>query len=169
MPHRPQARTTGAPMGRQASAEALPHRTDSDRRKQPAGLFATGPRPPGTIHADAGHGRYASAQLNPHPAAAAQARRLTRQTLTRWDMADLTDDAETIASEIVANAINAATEPRGTLPAIILGIHHSPGQLRITVWDNGPGHPQPTDTDPDDERGRGLGIVNALTANNWGW
>ena len=85
-------------------------------------------------------------------------------------MADLTDDAETIASEIVANAINAATEPRGTLPAIILGIHHSPGQAphhRLGQRPRPP--PAPPTPTPTTRRGRGLGIVNALTANNWGW
>jgi anti-sigma regulatory factor (Ser/Thr protein kinase) len=49
-------------------------------------------------------------------------------------MRHLTEDAEIIASELAANAIKAATPPRGTLPAIIFAIHHRPGELRIIVW-----------------------------------
>ena len=114
-------------------------------------------------------GGYACADLGPEPAAAAQARRLTRDTLARWDMRHLADDAEAIASELAANAIKAATPPRGTLPAIIFAIHHRPDELRIIVWDNGPGHPQHTTAGPDAEAGRGLAIVDSLTGRNWGW
>jgi hypothetical protein len=114
-------------------------------------------------------GSYVRADLGPEPAAAAQARRLTRHTLARWDMRHLTEDAEAIASELAANAIKAATPPRGTLPAIIFAIPHRPGELRIIVWDNGPGHPAHTDAGPDAEAGRGLSIVDGLTGRNWGW
>jgi hypothetical protein len=114
-------------------------------------------------------GSYACADLGPEPAAGAQARRLTRDTLARWDMRHLTEDAEIIASELAANAIKAATPPRGTIPAIIFAIHHRPGELRIIVWDNGPGYPAHTDVGPDAEAGRGLAIIDSLTGRNWGW
>jgi hypothetical protein len=114
-------------------------------------------------------GSYARADLGPEPAAAAQARRLTRDTLARWDMQHLTEDAEAIASELAANAIKAAIPPPGTLPAIIFAIHHRPGELRIIVWDNGPGHPQHSAPGPDAESGRGLTIIDSLTGRNWGW
>jgi hypothetical protein len=122
-----------------------------------------------TSRATARPGSYARADLGPEPAAAAQARRLTRDTLARWDMRHLTDDAESIASELAANAIKAATRPRGTLPAIIFAIHHRPDELRIIVWDNGPGHPQHGSPGPDAETGRGLAIIDSLTGRNWGW
>lgn len=115
------------------------------------------------------HGSYARADLGPDPAAAARARRLTRDTLARWDMQHLTDDAEAIASELAANAIKAATWPRGTLPAIIFAIHLRPDELRIIVWDNGPGRPEQDDPGPDAETGRGLAIIDSLTGRNWGW
>lgn len=114
-------------------------------------------------------GTYARADLGPHPAAAARARRLTRDTLARWHIDALTDEAEAIASELATNAINAAIPPRGTLPAIIFAIHHRPGELRIIVWDNGPGEPCPATSAPDAENGRGLTIVDGLTGRNWGW
>jgi anti-sigma regulatory factor (Ser/Thr protein kinase) len=132
------------------------------------GFFAPGPRPPGRLHAVAADSRYASAQLDPQPAAAARARRLTRETLIRWDMAaSLTDDAEIIAAEIVANAIN-AVPPGTTGLAIVYAIHAAPPGLRIYTWDIGPGHPVPANPDPDALSGRGLTIINALTE-RWGW
>jgi anti-sigma regulatory factor (Ser/Thr protein kinase) len=127
---------------------------------------AHGQPPPGRRDRPGG---YARADLGPDPAAAAQARRITRDTLTRWDMQHLTDDAEAIASELATNAINAATQPRGTLPAIIFAIHHRPPELIVIVWDNGPGHPRPDAAGPDAETGRGLAIIDSLTGRNWGW
>jgi len=169
MPHQPQAAPPGAHMGTHASAEALPHRTTSDRQERAAGSFATGPRPPGSPRADAGHNRYASAQLHPHPAAAAQARRLTRQTLTRWHLEHLADEVVTVASELAANAIKAAVPAPAALPAIIFAVHHQPGRITITVWDNGPGQPQLAHPGPDAENGRGLAVIDDLTGRNWGW
>ena len=103
----------GARMGRQANAGITQTRPGGATREQAApGFFAPGPPLPGSLHAVAADSRYASAELDPRPAAAARARRLTCQTFTRWDMASLTQDAEIIATEIVANAINAV--PPGT-------------------------------------------------------
>lgn len=48
---------------------------------------------------------YTRADLRPDPAAAAQARRLTRAALTCWQLNHLADEVETIASEL-------ATRPR---------------------------------------------------------
>jgi hypothetical protein len=114
-------------------------------------------------------GTYACADLGPEPASAACARRLTRDTLARWDMQHLTDDAQAIASELAANAIAAAIPTHGTRPAIIFAIHHRAPELRIIIWDNGPGTPQSADPADDAETGRGLTIIERLTGRNWGW
>ena len=148
MPHQPQTHPGGPDMGLQATAEATPTRDHRDHRDPP--------------------GSHASAYLPPEPAAAARARRLTRTTLTRWNLGHLADDAETVASELTSNALDVATEPRGTLPAIIFAIHRRPGELRIIVWDNGPGQPHPAAPGPNAETGRGLAIVAALS-HQWGW
>jgi anti-sigma regulatory factor (Ser/Thr protein kinase) len=130
-------------------------------------------RPPGSADAPARDYRHApgshtSAELKAEPAAVAQARRLTRTTLARWQLGRLIDDAETIASELATNALNASTPPRGTLPAIIFAIHRRPRELRIVAWDNGPGQPRPAAPGTDSETGRGLAIVAALSR-QWGW
>jgi hypothetical protein len=125
------------------------------------------PNPLGDHRARAG--TYARTDLGPEPAAAARARRLTRDTLARWEMRHLTDDAQAIASELAANAINAAIPPHGTLPAIIFAVHSRPDELRIIVWDNGPGRPLPAAPGLYAETGRGLAIIDHLTGGNWGW
>ena len=113
-------------------------------------------------------GTYTSTDLPAEPAAARQARQLTRDALTRWHLDRLTDDAAAIASELAANAQRAAVPPRGNLPAVIIAVHRRPRDIRITVWDNGPGRPRRTDPAPDAEHGRGLAIVSALSR-HWGW
>lgn len=125
---------------------------------------APGPHP--AAHAPGS--RYASAELDPGPAAAAKARRLTRDHLARWHMEDLTDDAQAIASELAANAI-AAVPPGSPGLCLIFAIHHRPPELRIIMWDNGPGQPRPATPRPDAETGRGLAIIDHLTGRNWGW
>jgi anti-sigma regulatory factor (Ser/Thr protein kinase) len=122
---------------------------------------------PARDHRDA-PGSHASACLPAAPAAARRARTLTRDTLTRWEMPHLADDAETIAAELTANAQRFATQPRGTLPAILFAIHRRPGEVRIIVWDNGPGQPRLIEPGPDAETGRGLAMIAALSR-QWGW
>jgi hypothetical protein len=186
MPQQPRTRTIrGADMGPRASAEATPTARRSDLRQPPSPPTLpartrcpdrapapapapapetpapTGPRPrpPGT---------YASAQLDPSRAAPAKARKITREFLARRDMQALTPDAELIASELVTNAL--ARVPRdATGLAIIYAIHAAPTGLRLSVWDIGPGHPQPRPPDPDAETGRGLHHINHLTGGRWGW
>jgi serine/threonine-protein kinase RsbW len=158
---------------RTPAASAIPARTRSASRvTAPTRARASlTPPDPGSRPATP-PGRYASAQLDPTDAAPAEARKLTREFLARRDMRALTADAELIGSELITNAL--ACVPRdSTGLAIIYAIHAAPGELRISVWDIGPGHPQPAhpdpDPDPDDETGRGLTIIDALTAGHWGW
>ena len=112
--------------------------------------------------------RYASAELAPDPSAAAKARRLIRDHLARWHMDDLADDAQAIASELAANAI-AAVPPGSPGLCLILAIHHRPPELKIIMWDSGPGQPCPANLGDDAETGRGLAIIDHLTGRNWGW
>jgi hypothetical protein len=147
----------------------LPARTRStSRAPAPAPAPFTPPAPGPRPAARPPGSRYASTELDPQPAAAARARRLTRACLARWDMQALTDDAQAIASELIANAI-AAVPPGSTGLTLIYAIHATPPELRIYTWDIGPGHPRPAHADPDAVTGRGLAIIDTLTARNWGW
>jgi anti-sigma regulatory factor (Ser/Thr protein kinase) len=113
-------------------------------------------------------GHYASTELASDPAAAAEARRFTRACLPVWGMEALTEDAVAVVSELAANAVNAVSPGTSGLE-IIVALHAVPPELRISVWDVGPGHPAPADADPSAETGRGLTIIDALTHSNWGW
>jgi anti-sigma regulatory factor (Ser/Thr protein kinase) len=140
------------------------------RAMPPTACAMRTPAAPGpTVDARAQPGSHTSAVLGPDRRSAGQARRLTRTTLTRWGLPDLADDAETIASELTANAVAHAVDPQGGRPAIIFTIHYRPSALQITIWDNGPGQPVHADPAPDAETGRGLTIIDALTGHNWGW
>jgi anti-sigma regulatory factor (Ser/Thr protein kinase) len=150
---------------------ALPVRSSHTRPaaapapKDPAPQPAPGPTPrPGPRPEP---GQYTRADLDPDPASAAAARRITRDTLNSWNLQALTDDAQTIASELAANAI-AATPPDSPAPAIILTLHYQPPQLTIRLWDIGPGQPHPASPDHDAENGRGLLLISSLSQ-DWGW
>ena len=180
MPQQPQL--TGADMRRQASAQAghdgglqelraLPARPRPARAAPPARPLSALPPAAAGPHRDHrdSPGTYTRAELDSAPASVACARRLTRDTLARWDMQHLADDAQIIASELATNAITYAVPPRATLPAIIFAVHHRPGEIRFIVWDNGPGRPRHDAVGPEAETGRGLIIVDDLTGCNWGW
>jgi anti-sigma regulatory factor (Ser/Thr protein kinase) len=128
----------------------------------------TGPHPLGSRRTRIEPSRYATAELDPQPAAAALARRLTRDCLAHWDLRGLIADAEAIASELVTNAV-AAVPPASTGLTITYAIHGTPTGLHIYAWDIGPGYPQAARADHHAETGRGLTIIDALTDRNWGW
>jgi anti-sigma regulatory factor (Ser/Thr protein kinase) len=82
-------------------------------------------------------------------------------------MTDLTDDAQAIATELVSNAI-AAVKADAEHP-VMLTLHDRPPELRIHVWDHGPGEPARRTAEAGEESGRGLAIVDTLTNRQWGW
>jgi anti-sigma regulatory factor (Ser/Thr protein kinase) len=108
------------------------------------------------------------------PEAAPLARAWTRELLCEWGLADLADDAETVAAELLANAIE-ETERAGLDTQIRLTlIGSSLRTLVITVWDgvadgppvpgSGPGLITGLVVDDDAESGRGLLVAAAYSA-----
>src|SRR5258708_3150719 len=81
---------------------------------------------------------FASHDLDPEPASAAEARRFTHDSLATWAMTVDPGDAEIITSELVTNATQHAAPAADGRPAIILSLTASPAGLTISVWDNGP-------------------------------
>lgn len=101
------------------------------------------------------------AELAGDARAAAQARKLTRETLTRWRVPAVVDTVVLIASELVTNAV------RHGRPPARLALHRREHDVRIDVHDNdacaaGLGGVTRSE-DPDAESGRGLPIVEALS------
>jgi anti-sigma regulatory factor (Ser/Thr protein kinase) len=126
----------------------------------------TGRTRPGPVRHDT------SCMLGPRDTAPADARATLRLTLATWGLAHASDEAETVMSELVTNAIAAshAIAPAGTDPRpVIFRLTADENELRIEVWDADP-TPPPQDLalpGDDEESGRGLFIVDALSR-EWG-
>ncbi|MGI5148648.1 ATP-binding protein [Plantactinospora sp. CA-294935] len=112
--------------------------------------------------------RQAHCRLAPVPQAVSVARGLVRECCERWRLSDVTEDAQLIASELVANAV----EHAGT--DIDLTLCHHRQRLRIAVADRHPGIPAlprrkaaPDSRQPLAVRGRGLAMVTRSAA-TWG-
>jgi anti-sigma regulatory factor (Ser/Thr protein kinase) len=112
--------------------------------------------------------RAARIDLDAVPESAAAARRHARETLSRWGMSELAEEAQAVATELVSNAIAAAVKADAEHP-VMLTLHDRPPELRIHVWDHGPGEPAHRTAGAGEENGRGLAIVDSLTGRRWGW
>jgi anti-sigma regulatory factor (Ser/Thr protein kinase) len=136
------------------------------RTRTPEGMDAMTDRPParepGAGQAAGADGATLRTELPADLTSARQARSAVRKALAAWGMDHLADDAELLASELVANA---AEHGDGKPIGLALRRHGEPGgQPGITceVTDGSPALPWRPDPGPDSERGRGLAIVNAL-------
>ncbi|MYS18796.1 MULTISPECIES: ATP-binding SpoIIE family protein phosphatase [unclassified Streptomyces] len=90
----------------------------------------------------------------------AAARELTRRQLAQWGLERLSDTAELLVSELVTNAIRAASyEVELRLMRV--------GKLLVEVSDDNHNLPHLVRADADDERGRGLALVSHLSR-RWG-
>jgi anti-sigma regulatory factor (Ser/Thr protein kinase) len=93
--------------------------------------------------------------------AAPLARRLVRRVCQAWSVPELSEPAELVVSELVANAI------RHTGNDVAVTASLRDGNLRIAVADDDPDLPRPGDARPTDESGRGLLMVQTM-CNDWG-
>jgi hypothetical protein len=86
-------------------------------------------------------------------------------------MEEAADDAETIASEMTANAVAASAPMRadGDMPVIRVCLVADRNVLTIECWDQAPGKPMMGEASGLAESGRGLAIINSLTSGAWGW
>jgi anti-sigma regulatory factor (Ser/Thr protein kinase) len=90
-----------------------------------------------------------------------RARRLVRTQLAGWGLAEHSDVAELLASEIITNALQHAWG------RLILILSAQGGRLRCEVQDDNPTLPHLSHAYPDDEGGRGLYLVDRLSC-SWG-
>jgi hypothetical protein len=102
-------------------------------------------------------------------AAVPAARLLLRADLREWGLDTLTHDAELVAAEIVANAVNTTQAIRwpASRPPVRLWIRGDIGMLVILAWDATSQAPQLSSPDIWDETGRGLLLIDAYS--RWGY
>ncbi|MET7477314.1 ATP-binding protein [Streptomyces sp. NPDC005648] len=102
----------------------------------------------------------------------AQAREFTERTLSRWRLDQQRDDALSIVSELVSNALVHARPhdaDQGSDAEVLLKLTLRGPHLLCAVTDSGSTLPIcPQTPAPLSEHGRGLRIVDAL-AEHWGW
>ncbi|MFJ4622540.1 ATP-binding protein [Streptomyces sp. NPDC088812] len=99
------------------------------------------------------------------PRAVTVSRRTLRAVLALHGLAGVTDTAELLATELVANAVGHQKGPAA------LRVRWRDGVLRIGAWDADPEPPGPPgrfEELGDAEEGRGLAIVRACS-DLWGW
>ncbi|SFB89171.1 ATP-binding SpoIIE family protein phosphatase [Streptomyces aidingensis] len=99
-------------------------------------------------------------RLQAEPESVRAARRLVRESLHHWELADLLDPVELLVSEVVTNAVRYAERP------VTLRLLRS-DVLRCEVGDDVPQLPRLRQAGPDEEGGRGLYLVQKL-ARRWG-
>ncbi|MFJ1625221.1 ATP-binding protein [Streptomyces sp. NPDC088190] len=101
--------------------------------------------------------------LSHHPEAAGEARKITKEVLARWKVAEEAADSVLLTvSELVTNAVEHAQPP------LNLELSRDPGTRRVHI-EVADGGPAATDGDwaaggSPDEHGRGLEIIDRLTA-----
>lgn len=98
------------------------------------------------------------------------ARGHVRATLAGWGLGGFADDAEMIASELTANAVNASAPvlAAGRMPVIRVCLVSDGDVLTIECWDQAPGLPVLREAEGLAETGRGLAISDAITGGCWG-
>lgn len=116
-------------------------------------------RPTTTIEAPSV--RRAAWPLPRDPSSVPQARRLVRTRLAGWGLAEHSDIAELLASELVTNALHHAWGQ----PILTLSLQGD--TLRCEVADANPALPHLSHAHHDDEGGRGLYLVDRLSC-SWG-
>ena len=96
------------------------------------------------------------------------ARLRIRAALGSHGLGEYADDAESITSELVANAVQHVRDDGTGTIVVTLARVLNPAAVTIVVSDSSSQGPIRRDTSADSDHGRGLQIVEALSA-HWGW
>lgn len=117
--------------------------------------------------------------LPAHPLSVSIARTYVTRILADWGRADLTDDAQLVASELLTNAIKATQDTHqpnalthGTSAGYEchpwIGLHQMGDDVVLEVWDCNRNPPKLRAPESWEVGGRGLQVVNDL-ATSWGY
>jgi len=120
--------------------------------------------------------------LPAHPLSVSIARTYVARILTNWERADLSDDAQLVASELLTNAIKAtlaAHQPNAEEPLVHgkhagyechpwVGLHQLGDDLVVEVWDCNRHPPKLRAPESSETGGRGLQVIDTL-ATSWGY
>jgi anti-sigma regulatory factor (Ser/Thr protein kinase) len=96
-------------------------------------------------------------RLRRHSSEISRARELARKALTDWALADHTDLAELIVSELATNGLR-----HGAGPMTLRLACTSTGDLWLEVHDHSSDRPILRSATADDEQGRGLALLDTL-------
>jgi anti-sigma regulatory factor (Ser/Thr protein kinase) len=96
------------------------------------------------------------------------ARFYVRAALGFHGLGDYAEDAETITSELVTNAVRHVPGDGTETIGVTIAHAWNPPSVTVAVSDSSPDGPRRCDPSADGEQGRGLQIVEALSA-HWGW
>lgn len=97
------------------------------------------------------------------PTAVACGRLHAKQLLWEWKLDQLADDAETLVSELLTNAVKASLGLKAA-SFVVLRLLANDQQLVIEVWDQNPHDPHLHRAASDDEHGRGFVVIEALSS-----
>jgi anti-sigma regulatory factor (Ser/Thr protein kinase) len=111
--------------------------------------------------------RRASLELGASPETPARARSRVRDILQEWRLSQLTEDAELLISELLANGIQ-ATQAAGLTQPVRIWLLADRARILLLSWDAAPSLPLLHTPAMDAEAGRGLLLVDAISA-RWGW
>ena len=87
--------------------------------------------------------------------------------LWEWELADITDDAAMVVSELVTNAMLSTQATRLPDPVRMWMLGRRRASVLFLIWDATDPAPVRRVTTPDADHGRGLDIVDALST-RWG-
>lgn len=104
-------------------------------------------------------------ELIARPAAVPSARRHARELVLEWERDDLAETAEHVVSELVTNAVQAASD---LAPAAVwLSLAYAGDNVSVRVWDACGDMPVRQEAGTESEHGRGLMLVDVLSR-EWG-
>jgi len=131
---------------------------------------------PGGIQPNPNDHRMGCVALPAMAASVATARMYIRHLMEKWNRMAVVDEAELVVSEIVTNAIKAATllHPKASYPELYdklevvrLTVWLLRDEVLIEVWDRSDKKPKRQEVSLDEEGGRGLFLVESVCT-AWG-